>query len=263
MFGLFKPKLLIDQVEFDWLLAGIKWFYNEFGGLDKLGQTRLILPDVENFPAVNLKGHALAEYYFVRVKALAGMTDWPCDLVEGERERETRVSAGLGLKHLTKGPPLGTFGYADGRYQVSYNPSELQRPQSLIATFAHELAHYLIHTAKTNPPGGRDLEEHATDLAAVLLGFGLFMSNSSKSFEAFQNFEEQGWRARAQGYLSELSLVTALAIFVRLTRADGEVARRELKDYLRVPFARTLKALDQTYPDLTDVIARTDLEDWA
>ncbi len=155
MFGLFKPKLLIDQVEFDWLLAGIKWFYNEFGGLDKLGQTRLILPDVENFPAVNLKGHALAEYYFVRVKALAGMTDWPCDLVEGERERETRVSAGLGLKHLTKGPPLGTFGYADGRYQVSYNPSELQRPQSLIATFAHELAHYLIHTAKTNPPGGR------------------------------------------------------------------------------------------------------------
>jgi hypothetical protein len=261
--GFFKPKLPIDQDEFDWLLACFKWFGKEFGGLEAMRTTQLVVPDAAFFPAVSAKGHALAAHYFDHTKTLAGMADWQCDLIEGASEREWRVSAGLGLRHLTKSPPLGSFGYQNGRYQITYNPAELDRPESLIATFAHELAHYLIHTASTRPPGGTALGEHATDVTAVFMGFGVFMANTAKSFEQFQNFEEQGWQMRPQGYLSELALVTSLAIFVRLAQSDGEAARAHLKDYLRKPFNRALNAIDRLHPNLMLSVSQIDLADWA
>ncbi|MDX6851136.1 hypothetical protein SCD92_17290, partial [Gilvimarinus sp. SDUM040013] len=55
-------------------------------------------------------------------------------------------------------------------------------PTQLVATFAHELSHYLTCTANEPPPGGWDNWEFATDIAATFLGFGVFMANSSFNF---------------------------------------------------------------------------------
>ena len=52
------------------------------------------------------------------------------------------------------------------------------RPESLISTFAHEFAHYLIHSVDAPTPGGEELEEHATDLVAVFMGFGVFLAST-------------------------------------------------------------------------------------
>ena len=62
---------------------------------------------------------------------------------------------------------MGSFGYDEGRYYIRYNPALLATPQSLVATFAHLLSHYLLHTARTAPPGGSALKKQACDVAAV------------------------------------------------------------------------------------------------
>jgi len=262
MLGLFKPRLPIDDEEFEWLLATFAWLLREFGGNSDLRDAELILPDQRFFPASRLTGHARAFELFEQVKAHAGMEAWPCELVAGTPERERRVTDGHALRHESPAPPLGTFGRSGGRCYVSYNPSELRHPQSLVATFAHELAHYLMRTAETPPPGGRDLIEHATDLAAVFLGFGIFMANSAKDFRQFQDFGEQGWEMRGRGYLSENALVAALALFVTLSDASAREAGQGLKDYLRKPFRNARKAIARDYPDLRGALADVDFGEW-
>ena len=88
------------------------------------------------------------------------------------------------------------------------------------------------------------------------------MANSSQTFSQFQDFGEQGWEMRPQGYLSELALTTGLALFVRLSGADAKEAERELKDYLRSPFRKALRAIDRLHPDLRSSLAAVDLAEW-
>jgi hypothetical protein len=263
MLGLFKPKLPVDRDEYEWLLACYAWLLREFGGVEGIRARRLVLATTDFFPPSSLKGHERALELFGQVKAIAGMADWQCDLVEGAADRETHVAPAHLIRHHAKPQPAGTFGYRDGRYVVTYNPSKLNDPEILVATFAHELGHYLIHSGESRPPGGRELEEHATDLASVFLGFGIFAANSAKNFNAYQNFEVQGWQMQSLGYLSELARVTALALFVRLSGADAGAAEKGLKDYLRGPLRKALAAIDRQHPDLAGAVMAVDLSEWA
>ena len=58
-------------------------------------------------------------------------------------------------------------------------------------------------------------------------------------------------------------MLTALALFVRLARADTMAVERELKDYLRGPLRKTLAVLDARYPDLAAAVEAVDLGDWS
>lgn len=259
MLGLFKPKLLVDADEFAWLLACFAWLSEEFGGVERIAGTAIVLP--EAFSPSHTTGHARALEIFERVKTLAGLSDWPCDLLPGASTRADRVTTGHGLRHTSQ-PSMGSFGYDAGRYFVRYNPALLATPQNLVATFAHLLAHYLLHTARTSPPGGSVLKKQVCDVAAIRMGFGLFLVNTAKSFEQFQDFGEHGWRSQHNGALSENSILTALALFLRLARADANATRRELKDYLRTPLRRTLTVIDKQFPDIQTAVAEVDLGDW-
>jgi len=262
MFGLGKPRFPVDADEVEWLVACLAWLTREFAAAGPLETRPMILPDDHFYPPSRATGHARAVELFERTKAHAGMRDWPCDLRAGDADRERSVALGHALRHH-QSAPLGTFGYADGRYYITYNPTSLVQPQTLVATFAHELSHYLLHTAKTPPPGGSALAEHATDMGAVYLGFGIFMANSAKNFSQFQSGGEQGWEMRGAGYLSENALVTALAMMARLTTADAAAVERELKPYLRGLFRKTLAATDRAYPDLPSALEAVDLSEWA
>lgn len=199
---------------------------------------------------------------FERVKVLSGLGDWQCDLRPGAASRESRVTTGHALRHGGQ-PAMGSFGYEAGRYSISYNPALLATPAHLVATFAHLLSHYLLHTARTAPPGGSALKKQACDVAATRMGFGLFLADTAKSFHQFQDFGEIGWEMQQSAGLSEAALVTALAIFVRLNGSDARQAERALKGYLRKPFRTTLAVLDARYPDLVAAVEAVDLGDWA
>ena len=263
MLSLFGPKLPIDDDELDFQLATFKWLGRSFGPV----RDAPVLPSPVFFPPSPNKGDARIADLFGHVKRAAGMEDWPCELRRGAGERPAHVGTGLLLRHEGASPPAGTFQVEDGaggtKVVITWNPSLGDDPTALIATFAHELAHYLMSTAETAPPGGWDLHELHTDLAAVHLGFGIFLANSARSFAQFQSAGEMGWSARTQGYLSEGALVTALAIVQRLAGRDPLEPAPFLKDYLRKDLARAAKALGKRLPDLGAAVEAVDLADYA
>jgi hypothetical protein len=242
MFSLFAPKLPIDSDELEWQLATFKWLAAEFG---PAGEAPLVLPTAEFFPPSPRKGPGRVEDLFASVKSAAGMADWPCELRAGAGDRPAHVGTGLLLRHEGASPPCGTFTIDDGgggqTVVITYNPSLAEDIDSLVATFAHELGHYLMSTA----------------------GTALFLANSARSFGQYQSGGEMGWSSRTQGYLSEGALVTATAIFQRLAARDPMEAAPWLKDYLRLDLKKAAKALDRLHPDMEASVAAVDLGDFA
>ncbi|MEM8725808.1 MAG: hypothetical protein AAGE86_09845, partial [Pseudomonadota bacterium] len=135
-------------------------------------------------------------------------------------------------------------------------------PDALAATFAHELCHFLLIDAG-DPPGGPDLLEHATDCAAVYIGFGVPLANSARTFEQWSDGQMFGWRSSANGYLSEQSLVTATALFAALHGYDANQGLPGLKPYLRGDLKKASKAIARSHPDLPASLSSIDLLDWS
>jgi hypothetical protein len=259
MFSLFGPRLPIDEDELEWQLATFKWLRGEFGDI---GAT-LVLPTPEFFPASKRQGHGRIEDLFGHVKRAADMADWPCELRPGASDRPVQVGPALLLRHEGAPAPCGTFQVTgvDGaqRVVITYNPALADDPTAMIATMAHELAHYLLSTAIGDPPGGWALHELHTDLGAVWLGFGTFLANSARSFSQFQSAGEMGWSARTQGYLSEQALVTALVVAERLAGRDPLASSSWLKAYLQTDLRRAAKALARRHPDMAAAVDAVDL----
>jgi hypothetical protein len=262
--SLFGPRLPIDRDELDWQLATFKWMEQEFG---PVCARPLVLPTPKHFPASSRQGHERIEDLFGHVRSAAGMADWPCALEAGRADRPTRAGTALLLRHHGAPAPCGTFRVAGEsgaeRVVITYNPSLADDTTALIATFAHELAHYLMSSARTAPPGGWSLHELHTDLVAVGLGFGIFLANSARNFSQFQNATEIGWSSRTQGYLSEGALVTGLAIFQRLGGREPDAARPFLKSYLQSDLKRAARGLQRLCPDMTAAVAGVDLSEFA
>ncbi|MDB5693359.1 MAG: hypothetical protein JWO81_2422 [Alphaproteobacteria bacterium] len=236
----------------------------EFGAV---GARPLVLPTPHWFPASGRAGHERIEDLFGHVRRAAGMADWPCTLARGRSDRPVRAGTALLLRHQGPPAPAGTFRVAReveaGRAVITYNPSLASDTTALIATFAHELSHYLMLSARSAPPGGWSLHELHTDLVAVGLGFGIFLANSARNFSQFQDAGEMGWSSRTQGYLSEGALVTGLAIFQRLGGREPEAAKPYLKAYLQTDLKRASHGLRRMLPDIPAAVAAADLSQFA
>ena len=263
MFGLFGSRLPIDEDELEFQLASFKWLQRQFGAIV---DTPLILPTPEYFPSIESNRRVGARQLFNDVRRAAAMEDWPCELEAGESDRPIDAGNAHLLRHEGPNSPCGTFRIEDGlagRHAViTYNPEMEHDQTGLVATCAHELGHYLMATSPGDPPGGWDLHELHTDLAAVYLGFGIFMANSARSFSQFQDGNYSGWSARTQGYLGEGALVTATAIYQRLAGRDPSDAAPYLKDYLRKDLRKSGSALSKRFPDMAAAVEAIDLAEY-
>jgi hypothetical protein len=260
----FGARLPIDRDELDFQLATFKWLSEQFG---PVGDRPLILPSPEFFPPGVSGVQAAVNDLFERVRGYAGMTDWPCRLESGDTDRGFDLGGGNFIKHGGGNAPCGTFRVEEtlaGRAGViSWNPGMAHDRAGLAATFAHELGHYLMATAAADPPGGWDLHELHTDLAAVYLGFGVLLANNARSFEHFATASSAGWRSSLKGYLSEQALVVATCIFQRLAGREPAEAAPWLKSYLRGVLKKADRALARQAPDMTAAVAAIDLGDYA
>lgn len=221
--GLFGPKAFLDPEIEAWHLETWATLIERFAAESPLAETPVVLPTREFFPPTEAVGHAKAEHVFACVKRIMGLEAWPCRL-----EPQAARRAGLQVSefvHLRGGEtPNGTFSIeADGTALVTYAPELLDDPMGLVATFAHELAHYLL--ASEADLVEDETHELMTDLAVAYAGFGVFGANSAFSFEQFGDAFGQGWRSRSAGYLSPRSWAFALAVFGELKGDDGGMGR--------------------------------------
>jgi hypothetical protein len=225
----FGARLPIDRDELDFQLATFKWLIAQFG---PVGDRPLIVPAEAFFPPAMLRGRAGPREVFEAVRGHAGMADWPCALEAGASDRPIDAGNAHLIRHGGGSAPCGTFrigeGLAGRHAIISYTPDMAGDPAGLVATFAHELGHYLMATAAADPPGGWDLHELHTDLAAVYLGFGTFLANHARAFSHF-----------------------------------GTAAGPYLKPYLAGVLGKADKALRRQAPDMAATVAAVDLGEFA
>ncbi|MEJ0085497.1 MAG: hypothetical protein WDO72_07440 [Pseudomonadota bacterium] len=195
-----KPKPFLDASRRDWQFDTFAWLLRSSGGFPKFIETTLVLPTEDHFPDRGMSGHAGVSALFRRVRDHAGMSEWPC-AVEPQTEK-----------------PRTNTGNTDRIPIITYRPDTLE-PMSLVATFSRELAHFLVDTFEEPVPGGDALLEPAVDIAAVFMGFGLFMANSAVHTSDF--------------HLNEGELVHALAMFCLLRKVPPESIHRHLNPHLR------------------------------
>lgn len=227
----FGKRTFLDPDDEVWQIETWRWFLVQFGGLPDLEQSQLVLPTREFFSPTDRTGHERAEHIFLCVKRLARMSDWPCRLIEQPRRAELRV-ADVGTLKPIRSQPAGTFGFVGNEAVVSYEPSAVDDPGQLIATLAHELAHYRLAELRAGAPGGEELHEFTTDLMTVYLGFGVFGAAASFNFSQHQDTMSQGWQWSRHGYLSQRAWIFALAIFLALTGKSPEPLGKFLKSHL-------------------------------
>jgi hypothetical protein len=250
----FKRKPIVDAETAAWHVDNFAWLIRHFGGDQTFTDTKLVLPKPGYFVFDGEKGHSLAVRIFDQVKHYCGMSDWDADLVADDNPLAAPAPVSLAMiapqKHA-----LGTFAVAGNRIQISYVPALLQRPDRLIATFAHELAHYLLATTAEEPPCEADEIEFLTDLAAVYLGFGVFLANARFEFEVLQDGPLQGWQMGHSGYLPEADLIFALALFLRAKSLDAGEACGCLKPHLATLLRRALRDLGDDDPGVVIIRA--------
>jgi hypothetical protein len=241
MFGLFRKGTLLDAELTAWQFGCFEWLLQHTGGMEAFRQRRLILPTPQFFPHDGSRGHAFAEMIFQQVKMHAGMADWPCDLQCQQDDPDPKVSRYAYVKGAPSSP-AGTFRTRnDGTALITYHPDELSDPMALVATFAHELAHYRTAVFPEPPPGGWEVWEPATDLAAAFLGFGIFMANSRFRFSHFSDGKTSGWQWRQRGYISDAEVLHAHAIFSHLLNVGRDETVPHLKSALRGIYKRLHK----------------------
>lgn len=246
MFGLFKSTPILSQEDTEFQIATYKWLLKHFSGAYFYEDSKLILPTKEYFPAKVSDAQGVATETFNSVKKYAGMEDWPCKLVAQEDDINTHIAPAVIIKNAPNNP-LGTFQAKDnGEIVITYNPALVHNPTQLVATYAHELAHYLTGTCSEEPPGGWENWEFATDITATFLGFGIFMANSAFNFQQFSGSDSQGWQYNRSGYLSESEHIFALAIFISLKQIPVKIVLPHLKSNLAKLFKQALKQLEDS-----------------
>lgn len=231
----FRRRPIVDAETASWHLENFAWLVEEFGP-SRFANTQLILPKPGYFKTEGDRGHDFAVRIFDQVKAYCGMGKWEADLVVDDNPLAIRLEISHAMVASQK-HALGTFGVAGNRVQISYVPELLQRPEQLIATFAHELAHYLLAMARSETRCADDEKEFLTDLTAVYLGFGVFLANARFNFEGLAN----GWRMGSSGYLPEADLIFALSIFIGMKQIDPSMALRCLKPHLAAMLRRSIQ----------------------
>jgi hypothetical protein len=244
MWTLFRKSRLLSAEDEYFQTECYRWLLKHFGGDDFYKETALVLPTHEFFPEQVDSQRSAAESTFRTVLRHAKMADWPVELVEQESDPDVQVGESLLIQNVTPGPQ-GTFSVSESnKVYITYNPAITNDPESMVATFAHEIAHYLTAGAPEPPPGGWDNWEFATDIAATFIGFGIFQANSAFRFRQFSGAGTSGWQSSRSGYLTEAEHSYALAIFLRLKSIDPNVALpwcgKNISSYLK----KALSVLD-------------------
>jgi hypothetical protein len=241
MFGWLRKEALLDAELTAWQFDCFDWLLRHTGGVEALQSRTLILPTRECFPQRGQRDTAFAVAVFEQVKVHAGMADWPCTLQMQEGDPNPMVSPQAFIKDAPQSP-AGTFrALGEEGALITYHPNQLADPVALVATFAHELAHYRTAGFPEPPPGGWEVWEIATDLAAVFLGFGVFLANTRFQFGHFSDGRVSGWRWRQQGYVSEPEVLHMQAIVSQAMGAPQEQTLAHLKPALRGIYKRVWK----------------------
>lgn len=180
-----------------------------------------ITPDKEYFDRVFTKTEEDAEYICERLMSIMQIDKWEIEL-KFFSNGPTEFSDGIVATPQEK--LKGSWKTSSGQYidnglghkEIWIELEQLKDSAGLIATMAHELAHYKLL-------GEYRMEENdelLTDLTAIAFGFGIFKGNSYFRFVQWTGSTYQGWRMKKSGYLPEQVIAYAMAWLAHYRNED-------------------------------------------
>lgn len=237
----FRKKSVLSEPDRIFQTQTFIWLLNNFDKQEFYKNTRLVLPNKQFFPDESSGSDELVALTFRKVKEYAGMPDWPCELIKFDEDIKPYISESLILENTPKNPHGSILINGRDGATIKYNPALINNPTKLVATFAHELSHYLTCNCKEDPPGGWENWEFVTDVTAVFLGFGIFMANAH--FEFVQDLT--GWRHESSGYLSAAEYSFALATFCGLKKIDMKYVFPYLNKNIKTLYRRSVHEVSE------------------
>lgn len=229
MLGWLFPRCPLDTADKAWVERRMLWLAGRFG-IDRLRNARVILPTDEFFPADYTPDEDGASACLVRLCEYMGVDPFAVRLTVVPDEQMHGV-AGLYEQRA--------------RSTIYVAQSQLEAPNRLIATLAHELAHELLLKGGHLTAGERD-HELVTDLLPVFLGTGILIANATVMSQSVRYGNENHWVIGQQGYLSSITLGYALALFAFVRGEIKPAWRRHLRWDARSTLQSGLRFLRRT-----------------
>lgn len=244
--GLLKNQPLLDEETVEWLLDTFAWAIGAVGARPGGDRPVLVLPTNRYFPGRADSVDGMADLVFRKVAEYAGMGDWPLRPAAGNACAIPPTLTGS-MPHLPLLTPSGdmlavfaTTGAPAGRV-IAYDPALVGNPEALIASFAHSLAAIRAERAGSAPPGGAENLACATEVLAVVMGFGVMLANSARTVQVRSCGSCSGGRATRQSSLSAYDTTYALAISCLLEEIPGKTVAPHLDKPLRPFFKRAIR----------------------
>ena len=123
--------------------------------------------------------------------------------------------------------------------------SQIDDPQGLVATLAHEIAHHILLGGDLLA-GDESDHEWTTDLLPCVLGLGIFAANSTIRTAAGNSGTWSWWSIDRRGYMPSYCIGYALAIFAWLRGEKSPAWVRHLRLDAREPLTKGLRYLRRT-----------------
>lgn len=217
MFSIFKKKKPVCPVDDDnrrWIEGSLRWLAEEFDSTCIL-QKKVFFPHHEFFPIIY---NGNMQNFQDTLEIVARQMDIDPAIIkldiysEGDAEIDTGSPWGnkIYITQSDHGHTSGLYHGLDenGQFNIRIELKNLDDPEGMVATMAHELAHVkLLGEGRIE-----ENNEYLTDLATIIFGFGVFNANTAFRFHG--SFDK--WQYMSLGYLTQIEWGYALAVFTMM-----------------------------------------------
>ena len=169
MFGWFQPKCPLDTGSRKWIEWRMAWLAGEMGW-DSLKNAEIVLPNDACFPDPFDGSERAARRLFERT---CGYMHLDPSRIELEFYRPAPRGQFEAMDFQPKVNWAGLYGAQEQKTKIWIDASNLHDPESLVATYAHELSHAHLLGPQRISSDEKD-SELLTDLTTVFLGMGIF-----------------------------------------------------------------------------------------
>ncbi len=212
MLGWLFPRCPLDTAGKAWVERRMLWLAGRFG-IDRLRNARVILPTDEFFPADYTPDEDGAARCLACLCEYMGVDPFAVRLTVLE---DVHMPGAAGLYEQRE------------RSAIYVAESQLDYPDQLVSTLAHELAHELLLKGGHLTANEWD-HELVTDLLPVFLGAGILLANATVVSQSVTYGNANYWTIGKQGYLSSITLGYALALFAYVRGEVKPAWRKHLR----------------------------------
>jgi tetratricopeptide (TPR) repeat protein len=217
----------------------VGWLLGQFGS-QRFQKSSFVVPSRQFFPDRYDDSELAARALFDRTCVFMGVDPASVELVFYQPTHRPGLARSL---IRSSQPWLGQFQLREGRSLVRVDVTLLPLPESLLAVFAHELAHQILLGSKRICRDDQD-HELVTDLSTAFFGMGIF--NANESHRNHFRLNRRGDEIGGMGYLTPTIWGYALALCAWLRDERNPAWADWIRPAVRRIFRRSLAYLLRT-----------------